>query len=85
VSDNTDWVFRHACGCPFGVVTGRVAPTRSKAWKQLFWTAKERDEAMDSGVTAEHMTHDQYVADVSPKLSWDYRCPHGGSDELLGI
>ena len=34
------------------------------------------DKAMDRGVTAVEMTHAAYVAEVSPKLAADYRCPH---------
>jgi hypothetical protein len=44
--------------------------------KEFYETARERDRAMDRGVTVEHMPHDRYVAEVSPKLSLSYACPH---------
>ena len=78
MSERTEWVFRHACGCPFGVLSGHVAPTISKAWKEFYFTARERNGAMDRGVTVEHMPHGRYVTEVSPKLRNDYQCPHGG-------
>jgi hypothetical protein len=82
VTRRRDWVFRHACGCPFGVLVaerggaGRVL-TRSEAWKDFYATARERDEAMDRGVTAELMDHERYSAEVYPQMRSEYRCPHG--------
>jgi hypothetical protein len=76
MSERTQWVFRHPCGCPFGVLEGRVAPSLSRAWKEFYETTRERDRAMDRGVTVEHMSHDRYVVEVSQKLSLSYACPH---------
>ena len=71
-----DWVFSNPCGCPFGVMVADRAPSRSKAWKEFYDTQAERDRAMDRGVTVELMPHDRYVAEVSPKMSPDFVCPH---------
>jgi hypothetical protein len=71
----TQWVFREACGCPLGVLEGSQAETEDDAWVEMYghsdaaaWRAR--------GVTAEHMPHDRYVADVCPMMMSGYRCPH---------
>jgi hypothetical protein len=78
------WIFFLRCGCPSGLVeavrfplrgNGRVM-TRSEAWKNYYFTARERDAAMDAGVTAELMDHEQYEREVYPKMFPSYRCPH---------
>lgn len=76
MAERMDWVFSHPCGCPFGVMVMPAGSTRSRAWREFFDSAKERDEAMDRGVTAVEMSHAAYVAEVSPKLAAKYRCPH---------
>jgi hypothetical protein len=80
----TQWVFRHPGGCFFGVLEATRWPTRggprtltrSEAWKAFYDTARERDAAMDRGVSVEHMSHERYVAEVYPQMRGDYRCPH---------
>lgn len=76
MSERMHWVFFEACGCPLGVLDQTAAATRSKAWREFFETARERNGANDRGVTVESMNHDQYVADVMPKLFSAYVCPH---------
>jgi hypothetical protein len=70
----TVWVMRTACGCPRGVVNAEVAPTQSAAWKEFFPRVRERDAAMDEGITFEHIGWDDYRANVSPLMT--AKCPH---------
>lgn len=79
----TQWVFRNACGCPFGVLEGSCAATKSAAWKDFFENRKERDRAFDRGVTVELMDHARYVAEVSPFLLSGV-CTHGGPEARGG-
>lgn len=78
MSGRMEWVFRDGCGCPFGVLSGTEASTISGAWKQFYETARERDAAMDRGVTAELMPFEQYEAEVVPLLR-DPQCTHGAA------
>lgn len=76
----TQWVFRHRCGCPFGVLEGRCASIEYDAWKEFYERVREIRKAQESGVTVEHMTHERFSSEVYPKLTLDYRCPHGTGD-----
>ncbi len=77
------WVFFDPCGCPFGVLEARRGRgtyyTRSEAWREFFDTAKERNAAMDRGVTSELVDHAAYVRDLMPMMLGDYRCPHAAT------
>lgn len=75
----TQFVFRSRCGCPFGVVEGSYAGSPSRAFKMMYETQRERDAAIDRGVTVEHMSHERYTAEVYPQMLSGYRCPHGGA------
>lgn len=77
MAERTHWVFRNACGCPSGVLEGRRADARPKAWRLFFGTVCERNAAVDRGVTADLVSHDEYMTDVSEKLSSRYTCSHG--------
>lgn len=72
------WIFRDPCGCPFGVLDVTAAGTRSKAWREFYDTAKERNAAVDRGVTVDEVDHDTYVAEVMPMMFSSYACAHGG-------
>jgi hypothetical protein len=79
-TDRRHWVFRDPCGCAFGVLDfGPHAGTRSKAWRDFYDTAKERNAAVDRGVTCDEVTHEVYVADFHPMMRTDWTCPHGVS------
>ncbi len=78
-TERRHWVFRNPCGCPIGVLDiDRDTDTRSKAWREFFETAKERNAAMDRGVTSDEMSHAEYVADVMPMMLSSYSCAHAG-------
>ena len=66
-----------ACGCPSGVVKagGTFEPvnTEEDAWKEFYPAKRERDRAKQS-LRMVLMTHDRYVADVSPQMAGP--CPH---------
>lgn len=72
------------CGCPSGVVKagGTFEPvnTEEDAWKEFYPTRRERDRAKQ-GRRMVLMTHDRYVAEVSPQMA--VHCPHG-ADEMPG-
>lgn len=68
------WVMRSACGCPRGVADVSHTPTQSAAWKEFFPRVRERDAAMDEGVTFERITWDEYRATISPAMTKP--CPH---------
>jgi hypothetical protein len=74
----TQWVFRYACGCPFGVLDGSCAETEFDAWDDFYdqRVGKVR-AARRAGVTVEHMSHERYSAEVCPQMRTDYQCPHG--------
>jgi hypothetical protein len=71
-----DWVWRHPCGCPFGVLSAAtkwpayrvLAADEDAAWRQFYDTARERTVARKRGVTAELMTHRRYSVEVMPLL-----------------
>jgi hypothetical protein len=76
------WVFFERCGCPFGVLEAAAAGrtlTRSEAWRGFYDTARERNAAMDRGVTSELVDHDVYVRTLYPQMLSAYVCPHGGA------
>lgn len=76
-TDRRHWIFRDPCGCPIGVLNiGRDTDTRSRAWRQFFETATERNAAMDRGVTSDEMSHAEYVRDVMPQMLSSHACPH---------
>lgn len=79
MNDRRHWIFRNPCGCPFGVLDVEVADTRSKAWRVFYSAARERNSAVDRGVTVNDIDHDAYVADVMPMMFGSYVCPHGGA------
>lgn len=66
-----------ACGCPSGVVKagGTFEPvnTEDDAWAEFYPTRRERDRAKQ-GRRMVLMTHDRYVAEVSPLMASP--CPH---------
>ncbi len=74
--DQTEWVFSHKCGCPFGCMHADTAE-EDTAWLRMFDYAKERNKHKKNGVTAELITKEQFRADVAPKMRLDYKCPHG--------
>ena len=76
MSRGDSWIFRHACGCAFGLVdvTSR-ADTASRAWREMFETVRKRDAALDRGVTATREPWDQYRHTVYDQLRGG--CPHG--------
>lgn len=73
----TQWIFRHACGCPFGLLEGSCAATEYDAWKFFYERVRDIRKAQERGVTVERLSHERYVADVYPKMRTDYQCPHG--------
>lgn len=76
-TERRHWVFRNPCGCPIGVLdVDRDADTRSKAWREFYATAKERNAAMDRGVSSDEMSHAEYVTDVMPMMLSSYTCTH---------
>lgn len=77
MSRGSSWIFRHRCGCAFGLVDfGTRSDTPSKAWKSMFPTVKERDRHLDAGTTATLEPWEQYQGTVYDQLR--DRCPHGG-------
>lgn len=71
------WVFLDPCGCSFGVSEAGSNESRSKAFRDFYETAKERNAAVDRGVTAVLVDHEQYVREFQPHLFGTWRCPHG--------
>lgn len=77
MSERTHWIFKDPCGCAFGVLDTSAADTRSKAWREFYEVAKDRNAAVDRGVTiAGPVGHDVYVAEFMPMLRSDWACPH---------
>jgi hypothetical protein len=74
MSRGDSFIFRNPCGCAFGLqdVTAQV-DTPSKAWKAMF-TAKERDAAVDRGVTVTREPWEDYRHTVYAQLTGP--CPH---------
>lgn len=70
------WIFRRACGCAFGLADAdRRHPTLSAAWRAMYPRVRERDTAMDAGVTVERVPFAQ-MGPVYDQLKGDYVCPH---------
>ena len=74
-----DWVLWGPCGCPFGVsmaatAHGVRAADEDAAWKCLFVTKREIDQAKRRGDRLELMSHERYCAEVSDRMI--VRCPH---------
>lgn len=74
----TQWVFRAACGCPFGVLEGDQAINEYQAWVEQYGHSSDIDKAIGSGVTVQHMPHWEYENEVLPLMRLDARCLHGG-------
>lgn len=79
--EDCDWVFAYGCGCPYGVMTPLGITDEDAAWREFQPDRRKRDRARRGGDTAELMTHTRYVADVSPRMSLYYQCPHGPSTD----
>ncbi len=71
------WVFLDPCGCATGVVEAGTNESRSKAFRDVYETAAERNDALDRGVTAILVDHEQYVREFSPQMYGSWQCPHG--------
>lgn len=77
-SERRHWIFHDPCGCPFGLTEYRPrVDSPSKAWKDMYDRQRERDAAVDRGVTVELVDHDRYVREVYPLMRSSYQCPHG--------
>lgn len=70
------WVFLDPCGCPVGVLEAGNNESRSKAFRDFYETAKERNAAVDRGVTAELVDHEKYVAEFMPYFRGLKQCMH---------
>lgn len=70
------WVFLDPCGCAFGVLEAGSNESRSKAFRDFYDVAKERNAAVDRGVTAVLVDHEQYVREFSPYLYGTKVCTH---------
>ncbi len=71
------WVFLNPCGCATGVLEAGSNESRSKAFRDMYETAAERNAAVDRGVTAVLVDHEQYVREFSPQMYGSWQCPHG--------
>jgi hypothetical protein len=89
--ENSGWVLWGPCGCPQGVTTARrggqvCAATEDEAWRSLYDDPCRMLADRREGCRLELMTHEQYVAEVSPLMRG--RCPHqpepAGQQELPG-
>lgn len=80
-----DWVFYKPCGCPRGVMDAVsvewILHNEGLAFYAFFddGSGKRKTEALvrreiKRGVTAELMTHQRYVAEISPAMR--SACPH---------
>jgi hypothetical protein len=78
MSRGDSWIFRRACGCAFGLVDVNArADTLSKAWKAMYPTVRERDAALDRGVTVTREAWEDYnAAGVYGQLGGKTPCPH---------
>lgn len=78
----TQWVFLEPCGCPLGVVEATrivrgsaVTMSEDKAWDDFAEPRTDERALRRRGVTAVHMSHARYCAEVSPLTL--RTCPHG--------
>jgi len=76
MSARRQWVFLDPCGCAIGVSEAGSNESRSKAFRDHYDTARERNAAIDRGVTAELVDHDRYVAEFMPQMYSSWVCPH---------
>lgn len=77
MSRGESFIFRDACGCAFGLVDVRPrAATEDAAWKAMFDTATEREEAKARGVHSTREAWENYRHTVYEQLSPKWRCPH---------
>jgi hypothetical protein len=74
----TQWVFRSACGCPLGVLEGDNARNEYEAWLEFYERKSEINKAIGSGITVQHMSHEEYCSETLPILRSTAPCPHGG-------
>lgn len=77
----TQWVFLQPCGCPRGVTEATriirgsaVTLTEDEAWDTFADTRADERALRREGVTAVHMSHARYCAEVSPLMVGP--CPH---------
>lgn len=70
------WVFRHPCGCPLGVMEAGRITSETAAFSAFYEQDRFVRRALNRGVTAERMPHERYVAEVMPKMLSAYTCPH---------
>jgi hypothetical protein len=76
-TERRHWVFLNPCGCPDGIIdVDRDTDTRSKAWREFYDRADNRNAALGRGVTCEEISHSEYVRNVEPKMLTS--CPHVG-------
>jgi hypothetical protein len=82
MSRGSSWIFRHACGCAFGLSDlRRGVMTEDAAWRSMYPTAAERKTAKASGVTVTLETWEDYsAAGVYDQLSGKWTCPHRGAE-----
>lgn len=76
MSERRHWVFLDPCGCAFGVLDVSAAATRSKAWRDFYDTAQERNAAVNRGVTCDEVSHEVYVERFMPMMLSTWKCPH---------
>lgn len=70
------WVFRHRCGCPFGVMDAAPGQTEGEAMADFYEDMAAMVEGLRAGETAELMDHRRYAVEVSPQMRSDFVCPH---------
>lgn len=82
MSRGDSWIFRHACGCAFGLVdVNRFAPNEDKVWSAIYDTAAEQRDAVRRGVTVTREAWEDYsAAGVYEQLSGRWVCPHKSAE-----
>ncbi len=77
-SRGDSWIFRHPCGCAFGLsdITSVRDTSEASAWRRMYDTAAERREAQARGVTATREAWEDYRHAVYEQLSGSWVCPH---------
>jgi hypothetical protein len=73
------FIFLNPCGCPFGLVEGKVgrygsAADPDAAWDAMYDTRAEERAALARGVRVVHVDHATYEREFYPLMS--ARCPH---------
>lgn len=74
--EKCDWVMWAPCGCPSGVTVAsygsgahlRVLASEEDLWLDWYDTAKERRKAREQGFHPELVSHQDYVARISPLM-----------------